>query len=282
MYYEVYLDVLFVLNVMMDYFLLRLVGRLLQISVRPVRSFLGACMGAAGVCLLTIYPLTSWMNMILAYFVINTFMVRFGCNLKKMKDLIWGSIFLYGVGFLMGGLMELLRRITGTEGVRNFLMISSVSYLILWGSLTAYKGFRKQMEKTFRFQLYVNGRCREGTALLDTGNSLRDTISKKPVCIGGMQLLEGMLTEEMIQGLKAFSKGADAQICFEKLNPHFIPFTSLGCAGGLALAVTMDYLCLENQKVHKVIIRPVIAFSGENNSFSGDYQMILHPNLVDS
>ena len=73
----------------------------------------------------------------------------------------------------------------------------------------------------------------------------------------------------MIQGLKAFSKGADAQVCFEKLNPHFIPFTSLGCAGGLALAVTMDYLCLENQKVHKVIIRPVIAFSGKIIPFPG-------------
>ena len=66
------------------------------------------------------------------------------------------------------------------------------------------------------------------------------------------------------------------------LHPHFLPFSSVGCPHGTALAVTLDYLCVEGLEVHKVIPRPVIAFPRENSSFSGDYQVILHPNLIDS
>ena len=280
MYYEVCLDVLFVLNMIMDFFLLRLVGLVLQKQVSRKRSLVGACLGAGGVCILILHPYNSLGNMILAYLVINTLMVRFGCNLKKIKDLLWGNILLYGVGFLMGGLVEFLWKMTGGTSVRIFFMIGGISYLILGTGLSVYEVYRKQTEKLFQFQLYANGKCKEGTALLDTGNSLKDTVSQKPVCIGETQLLEELLTEEMVKGLKNFSMGKESEVCFGSLNPRYIPFSSLGCSDGLAVAVTMDYLCLEGQKIHKVITHPVIAFSGKNNSFAGDYQMILHPNLI--
>lgn len=83
MYYEVYLDVLFVVNGIMDYFLLRLVNRLLHGSATPGRSLLGAFIGAAGVCMLVLVPGSRVLNTILVHVVINTIMVRFGCNLKK-------------------------------------------------------------------------------------------------------------------------------------------------------------------------------------------------------
>lgn len=282
MYYEVYLDVLFVLNVIMDYFMLRILGKLLGKSVSRRRSFLGACLGAGGICILALHPLKTWLNMVLVHGVINTLMVRFGCNLKRIKELLRGTVILYGAGFLLGGMMEFLRRMTGTEGVINFLLIGAVSDLLLEAGVEMYRRIQRQAERTFRFVLYVNGHCREGRALLDTGNGLRDTVSRKPVNIGTTALLGGLLTEEMEKGLRDFMDGKVSEADFGSMNPHYLPFTGLGCSRGTAVAVTMDYLCLESPKIHKVITRPVIAFSGENNSFAGDYQMILHPDLMDS
>lgn len=282
MYYEVYLDVLFVLNGVMDYFLLRLVNQLLHGSATPWRSFLGACIGASGICMLVIFPGGRALNTILGHVVINTFMVRFGCHLKKNRILVKGVFLLYAAAFLVGGLMELVRKIAGTEGTRNFLLSGTVTYLILRAGFYIYARSEKREKQTYRILLYANGKCKEGTALLDTGNSLTDPVNGKPVSVGTIQILEGLLTEETGKKLEEFWEGKTGDGDFGNLNPHFLPFTSLGCDRGIALAVTLDYLYLESREIHKVIARPVIAFSRGNNSFAGNYQVILNPNLIDS
>ena len=48
MYYEIYLDAVFVTNLVMDYILLRLTCRLLDWKISPLRSLLGAAVGALG------------------------------------------------------------------------------------------------------------------------------------------------------------------------------------------------------------------------------------------
>lgn len=196
--------------------------------------------------------------------------------------MIKGVFLLYAAAFLLGGLMQFLRRFTGTEGTRMFLFSGTASYVILAAGLRAYTRSEKKENQTYRILVYANGKCKEGTALLDTGNSLTDPVSGKPVSVGTMQMLDGLLTEETREQMENFWKGRTMEGDFGKMNPHFLPFTSLGCTRGIALAVTMDYLCLEGREIHKVITRPVIAFSRENGSFSGNYQMILNPNLIDS
>ncbi|MBS6196020.1 MAG: sigma-E processing peptidase SpoIIGA [Clostridiales bacterium] len=282
MYYEVYLDVFFVLNGTMDYFLLRLVNRLLHGSATPGRSLLGALAGAAGACIPVIFPGNRFLNTILVHVIINTIMVRFGCNLKKIRVLIKGVFLLYAAAFLLGGMMQLLKTFTGTEGICIFLATAAVSQLILTVGLRAYIRGEKREKQTYRILLYADGKCKEGTALLDTGNSLTDPASGKPVSVGTIQMLDGLLPEETRKQLEDFWEGKISKGDFGNLNPHFLPFTSLGRARGIALAVTLDYLCMEGREIHKVITRPVIAFSRENSSFLGDYQMILHPNLIDS
>lgn len=282
MYYEVFIDVLFVLNGIMDFFLLRLVNRLLHSSATLWRSFLGACIGAAGICLLALSPVSRVLNTILVHVVINTMMVRFGCKLNKIRELVKGVLLLYAASFLLGGLLTFLQRMTGTRGVRMFILLGTISYLFLAAGIRAYARSEKKADRTYKVWLYMNGKCKEGTALFDTGNSLTDPVSGKPVCVGTLRLMEELLPAATVEHLEAFWDGKAKEWDFGTLHPHFIPFSSLGCSQGLALAVTLDYLCLEGRKIHKVITRPVIAFSRESSSFGKDCQIILHPNLIDS
>ncbi len=281
MYYEVFIDVLFAINFLMDFFLLRLVNRLLHSSATLGRSLLGAVTGAGGLCLLAVHPGSRIVNTILVHVVINTLMVRFGCNLRKIRELCKGVLMLYAAGFLSGGIMQLIQRYAGARGVRIVLLSGAISYLFLAAGIRAYTRAEGKADRTYKVWLYANGKCKEGTALLDTGNGLADPVSGKPVCIGQIGMLEGLLEEDTIRELELFGEGRPGG-GFGNLSPHFVPFTSLGCSQGMVLAVTLDYLCLEGQRIHKVIRRPVIAFSGEKGPFLGDYQMILHPNLIDS
>ena len=131
MYYEIFIDVLFTMNYVMDFFLLRLVNRLLHSSATLGRSLLGALIGAGGVCLLAIHPGSRIMNTILVHVVINTLMVRFGCKLKKIRELVKGILVLYMAAFLLGGMMMLVQRYSGSWGIRVCLFSGTISYLFL-------------------------------------------------------------------------------------------------------------------------------------------------------
>ncbi len=282
MYYEIWIDILFVVNAWIDFLLLRLVNYLLRGTATPFRSLIGACIGASVVCLLTFFPVSPIVNTLLVHVVGNTIMVRFGCNLKKIKKLCAGVLLLYGTTIFMGGFLQVLQNYVGVINIEGILLFGIVGYLLLIVGFRMYTKYIRKQENTYRAWLYANGKCKEITAFLDTGNHLCDPLSGKPVCIVQITMLEGLCSAKTIEHLQHFQDGMDFEEEITKLRPHYVPFSSLGCAGGMALAVTMDFLCLENQRIQRVITRPVIAFSGENSSFLGNYQMILHPNLIDS
>ena len=125
----------------------------------------------------------------------------------------------------------------------------------------------------------------EVDAFFDTGNSLYDSVLQRPVSIIRKETLEKLCDADTMEKLREFQMGkaeSGQDVSFQRLHPHFLVFSSLGCSSGLLVAVTLDAMYLENEEVQKVIRHPVVAFSGEDSSYFGDCQMILHPNLIDS
>ena len=75
-YYEFYIDVFFVVNLVMDFLLLRLVNRVLKGTATPLRSLAGAVLGAAGICVITLLPLSSpYIRVLLSHGVLGILMV---------------------------------------------------------------------------------------------------------------------------------------------------------------------------------------------------------------
>ncbi len=282
MYYEIWIDILFIVNAWIDFLLLRLVNLVLRGTATPIRSMAGACVGASVVCLLTCFPMTPIVNTLLVHVVGNTIMVRFGCNLKKIKTLCAGVLLLYGMTFFMGGFLQMAQGAKKGISIEEILLFGVIGYLVCVVFIRMYTKYITQQENTYKVWIYANGKCKEFTAFLDTGNHLRDPLTQKPVCIMKSTLLEGLCSAKTIEHLRKFQEGTEFEEEAVKLKPHYIPFTSLGCPNGMTLAVTIDFLRLENQRIQKVITRPVIAFSDEGSFFFGNYQMILHPNLIDS
>lgn len=282
MYYEIWIDILFIVNAWIDFLLLRFVNYLLRGTATPIRSMVGACIGASVICLLICFPGTPIMNTLLVHVVGNTVMVRFGCKLKRIKKLCAGVLLLYGSAFLMGGFLQLIQKYVRGIPTEGILFLGVVGYLLMRFGAHVYTKYNMHQEHVFKVWIYANGKCKEASAFLDTGNQLRDPVSGKPVCIVESTLLESLCSAGTIHKLRHFQTEGEFSEEILKLKPHYIPFTSLGCSEGMVLAVTIDFLCLENQRIQRVIAHPVIALSSENSSFFGNYQVILHPNLVDS
>ena len=179
MSYTIYPDELFVTNLVMDYYLLRLVKKLCGGRAGVLASLGGAAFGALSYCMLILFPVSFPVNTLLAYVAINTIMVRFGCGLRTPGRLCGGIAGLYIAGFLMGGMLEVLKRFLGFAGTKEVLLAGTVCYLVYAAVLPRYREWRKKSRIRCRVRLQMEGQITEVNAFFDTGNSLYDPIAQK-------------------------------------------------------------------------------------------------------
>ena len=282
--YTIYPDELFVTNLVMDYYLLRLVKKLCGGRAGVLASLGGAAFGALSYCMLILLPISFPVNTLLAYVAINTIMVRFGCGLRTPGRLCGGIAGLYIAGFLMGGMLEVLKRFLRFAGTKDVLLAGTVCYLVYAAVLPRYREWRKKSRIRCRVRLQMEGQITEVNAFLIQGTAcmIRSHKTGKYHSKGTLEKLCDADTMEKLQEFQRGKAEKESALSFRRMHPHFLAYSSLGCSCGLLVAVTLDAMYLENENVQKVIHAPVVAFSGEDSSAFGDCQMILHPNLIDS
>lgn len=269
MYYELYLDVLFFTNLWMDYLILVLTNRLLKKTPNRIRCFLGGAAGALGVCLLLILPVRKSIAILLpAYVVTSTWMVKIGCKIKDIRDWIRCTVTLYLVTFLWGGMFFALYQTPAALHLRTFLFLSTISYEVLSLAFWFYRRQARHRDHYCDVTLHVNDKSKKVRGLYDTGNSLVDTLTGKPVSVIDAACLESLFFTPPEYN--------------EALKPHYIPYHAIGTEHGVLLTITIESMVIDRHGEMQVIPQPVLALSQGNVSFTQHYQLILNPNLIDS
>jgi len=260
-YYELYIDVLFLENLLLDYLLLALLGRLLKCPAKRIRMLLAAALGSLGICAVYVLSLEkTFLGAVLIYVVLSTVMVKAGLGIKSLRGLGRAVILLYIVSLLMGGIFELLQRSISLP-LYPFLGITLISYWILSASMEWLVRYRSREGSIFKVTISFQGRIIETRGLLDTGNHLADPMLHKPVSI---------LTEELQRSLCG-----DQEVIFLQ-----IPFHSIGKQDGMMAAFFADYLCIHTAEGEtRLVSRPLLGITKEPLSSKNEYSMILHPDL---
>ncbi|QOV20233.1 sigma-E processing peptidase SpoIIGA [Blautia liquoris] len=284
MYYEFYLDVYFLENLVMNYALLRITNKLLGCSATHLRSLLSAAVSsAASVCIILLYRY-SMISTILVSVAANTLMVRFGCKIKDGKLLVRGICLFYTGSAGMGMLFSNLRRMTGATGVRAFVVTTAAAYCCI--SLVSWicNRLKRKQQRICDVTLFQGGREIHLRGLYDTGNMLWDTTLQSYVSVIDIVPVKELLSEEAAEELAKFCQKdiCDKPELLLTLKPHYIPYKCVGCEMGLLPAVVLDTMYLKQNGVQKVITHPVIAVDKTYSSSLRSYQMILNPNLIDS
>ena len=106
MYYELYVDVFFLVNFMMDYILLLIVRKMLQCTATHGRICIGAAVGSLLTCLVVILPIPyAIVKLILFHVLVDTCMILVGLKIKTIRSFLKAIIMLYIGSFLLGGIM---------------------------------------------------------------------------------------------------------------------------------------------------------------------------------
>ena len=259
MYYELYVDVLFLVNFLMDYLLLLLARKMLKCTATHGNVCLGAALGSLLTCIIVVLPIPyAFLKFILFHMFVNTFMIRVGLKIKNMKSFVKAYVLLYIGGFLLGGVMQAVNQYIRVGSL--FFAIAVGGYFVvskLWDFIASVQKINQYHCKV---DLYLGEKKCQVEGIIDTGNGLRDPISKQPVSILDKTAARQFFGEEKMSRVR------------------YIPYHSIGKKEGLLLAVKIDRMCIYGEN-ECWVEEPLIGVSEETISAEGEYQLILNPNL---
>ena len=280
MYYDVYIDLVFVTNLLMDYILLRIVGKLFLRRGSRVRILLGAAIGALFSCLiLYVPPDVVFPAKILLHGGCAWLMLVFGLNLRKNGLLLKAVVAIYLMAFLIGGLMQALpvKKLTPLR----FVIVACGAYLGLSALIYLSDSFRARWKNIYPVTLSYRGNVQQFTGFFDTGNLLVDPLTNEAVFIVKLEVLEAILPGEEADRLRYLQEnpGELEDIQLSSLHPHFLPYKTVG-REGVMLAVTVDDLCIHTPREVIHAADPVLALAMEPSALGKEYQVLLNSRIM--
>ncbi len=294
-----YLDEILVVNLAMNYLILWLTARLSRRNYHFNRLFWGALLGALYV--LTVFlPAKSVFLTITAKLILSIVIIYVSFLPLKARELFSLLGVFYLVSFTAGGavLAWSLFLSVPVLSLGGTFVISPVSswnlvipfFLILflgkWG-LDYLE--QKKWQRLFKVILLIKvlGKEIEIKGIMDTGNKLKEPISREPVIVVQYSALEEILPEDVKEYYKEQNeKSLELDIGRLSDSPLasricFIPYSSLGKKKGFLLGFRPEGIKLwEKGREVEVLQKAVIAIYFDSFSDKTSYQALLPPSLL--
>lgn len=262
--YEVYIDIYFIQNVMMDMQLLILVLLLLKERIRWKRLAAASLAGGAGAVLILVSGIRFGVLYVLSVLALDAVMVLIcichpaACNKIPFWRPAVGVIYLHGMMSAYGKLMECLVRLVG---VRCVWLIATVVLTGIVAFLVVYRN-RSNRKQIYDVTLTENGEDIALRALFDTGNLLHDPVSGKPVSV-----MEE--TDEIRQWMTKYPQ-----------KYRIIPYQSVGNEHGILEGIVVERMMIQKEDGEVVKKEAVVALYKGRLSRDGTFQMILNHKLI--
>ncbi|SHJ95203.1 sigma-E processing peptidase SpoIIGA [Anaerocolumna jejuensis DSM 15929] len=202
MYLEVYVDVIFIINFIMDFLLLITVKKILRYASSLLRLCLGAVTGAIGACLFAVTPeVNRLVRFLLAYLLLSYLMIIITFGKRFWRERVKALVLLYISTFFLGGLLNSLYSYTsfGFYLMKNqsylyllFIFVSALAAMIIF--IRFLRKLKRKGSEFYQTELIFNGKTVRAVGFMDTGNCLRDPYFGKPVIVTEYTVIEPLLT----------------------------------------------------------------------------------------
>lgn len=214
---------------------------------------------------------------------INVLSTKLALKLKGRSQIFKAVILLYILTFLIGGVLNWITY--GREmNVEKLLVAGLIIFILIRGAIIIYSFYKRNISKVCEVTISLNNKQLNLKGLVDTGNSLVEPISKKPVNIVPLGKIEDLLTSKQVDYIKSFleCETVSRDVDLEDLKGIcYIPYNSVGKKNGLIPAIKADKMKIyQDQRVSEIFM-PIIGIC--QNEFVSDkrYHIILNPKLVD-
>ncbi len=280
----VYIDMLFLLNGLVNYLLLLSSARLAGEVIRRLRILRGAMFGglfAVVVCFLNLSFLTH--PLIKIGVAVVMVLVAFG----GAKRLLRVTLVFFGVAAAFGGgifAIQLLGQSGSTFGSGVFYSAMDIRLILLsaagcYGLITLV--FQRLATHTVASGelvpavLTLEGRQVTLMALVDTGNTMTDPVSGRPVMVAEGEKLRTLFVGEEFPNTGQLKNPAQAIEGLTKgrfgLRYRLLSYRAVGVDGGMLLAIRLDKVVVNGEDYGKLLV----ALSPNSVSDGGGYSALI-------
>lgn len=279
----IYADVLLVTNLFVNYALLDCSARIMKNTASRLRILLGAAAGSVYGLVIFLPELPKIVELLsrIAVTILIVFITFGYVNVKRFLRCFF-TFFAVSVGF--GGIMLLLWITVAPVGMVYHngtvyfdidIAVLAVSVVVCFAFVSAISFFverRAPKESVATVEISFDGQSVRLNALIDTGNSLRESFSGYPVAVAEKTAVRKILPLSVSEYLKG-------NTTLESDNFRLIVHTTVS-GTGIMPAFQPDYV--EIKTISKSIRTDKVYIAvTENNIAAGEYSIILNPSLLE-
>lgn len=244
----IYLDVVLIENILMNYIILFTTGFIQKMQMRQIRIIISSIFGG-------VYAILVYLNVIPIYsnifmkILLSVIMIYIAFNPQNIKKMLKTILLFYLTSFVMGGCALALLYIINPKGIKveNGVLVGTypMKITIIAGVIgfvivqVAFYINKRQLNKKDMFailEISINKRKAEMKAYIDSGNMLKEPITKLPVIIVEKEKVENLVNIDLEKVL-----GGDEEN-IEKTKFRIIPFNSIGQQNGMLIGVKSDFV----------------------------------------
>ncbi len=275
----VYGDILFILNMIIDYLLLSAVLAVMRSESGILRQIFAAAVGGLSAFYI-FYESGSAITDILYRIITSFIMLGVLFGLGNFRKLIRGFIYYIGFSFLLGGIAELtasqltlpMLAVNGGYfyiGISPIMLIVlSVLFYLVLRLITRIRKNRSSVE-TCKIEITLKNKSECFDALIDSGNTICDILSDSEILIVSERVIKALCGEGLTEYLK---KEENKNRC------RIIP-TETVKGRAVLYALRCDGARLFVEKKDIKLNRPIAALS---ESLDEDYDVIISKGIIDN
>lgn len=295
----IYLDVVLIENLCMNYIILFATGYLLKRKRNHMRLILSALLGGIYSILAYIEILEIYSNFILKI-ILSIVMVYVAYHAKNIKQLLKEILFFYLTSFVFGGCaFALLYFIKPQEIlIRNGVYVGTypLKIAILGGivgfttTVIAFRFVKAKLTKNDMYcdiSIYFGEKNISTTALLDTGNMLKDPITSMPVIVVEKEILKDILPDSILNNLNKIIGGDVPKEVYEDENLGYItkfrviPFSSIGKTNGMLLGFKANKVIVNQEEDEQIIEKVIVGIYENKLSKKNQYSALIGLELLE-
>jgi stage II sporulation protein GA (sporulation sigma-E factor processing peptidase) len=274
-----YVDIIFLENLIMNSIIILATGIILKNTQRIWRNLVSSGIGAIYAILIYTSNFKIYSNIILKV-ILSVVIVYIAFKPANIRSFLKHIIIFYLTSFTFGGVAFALLYFVRPQDIlfQNGVLIGTYPIkMILAGGILgfiiitcAFKNIKGKLTRKDMMCTVIIGNTRI-TAIVDTGNLLKDPITKMPVLIMEREMLKGIFPEIILENATDIVNGKEIELGEYSSKLRVIPYKSIGKENGLLLGIKAKNIRIVYQdieKAHDVIIGIYTGTLSKNNKYS--------------
>jgi len=295
----VYIEYVLLENIVINFIILYVTKMITRTRASIIKLLIASLLGSLYI-FYVFFPDTKFMGRFIIKFAISVLMIIIAFSPQGLNPFIKQISAFYMISFIFAGTTMGLYYI-----LNNNLTFANISFktskeliklLIIGIGLSTvlikyiFKYHRQKMNKEnflTRVTISLNSKKVNLIALIDTGNSLKEPISQKPVIIAEYNAVEPVLPDRL-KKLYIENKDFDLDIVAkvmeeigDEIKLRLIPYKSIGNENGILIGFKPDSISVHfNDEVKKLKDDIIVAIYNNKLVYDQQYNGLLHPEIL--